>query len=206
MHQSWYHDHDPPCTGSDINGNGLQSASLRKFHLHQSKATFQRRRSKEIDENHPKNQMKPKARAYFRQHFPNNSIIHLCITLKETLSFSTIACKGIEGNRSGLDMASSSSSTLETRLSQIQADLNELKTAVNKVESKQVRMQTLGTSRWESMNLELKELRDDIFEDKLKSIKDLANATGGIDFRLAELEKKVAEMLKENGKAPKPEL
>ena len=101
-------------------------------------------------------------------------------------------------------MASSSSSTLEARL--FQEDLNELKSAVNKVESKQVRMQTLGTSRWESMNLELKELRDEIFEDKLKSIKDLANATGGIGFWLAELEKKVAEMLKENGKAPKPEL
>ena len=103
-------------------------------------------------------------------------------------------------------MASSSSSTLEARLSQIQADLNELKTAVNKVERKQVKMQTLGTSRWESMNLELKELRDKIFDDKLKSIKDLEDATGGIGFRLAELEKKVAEMLKKNGKAPKPEL
>ena len=103
-------------------------------------------------------------------------------------------------------MASSSSSTLEARLTQIQADLNELKSAVNKVEKKQARMQTLETSQWESMNLELKELRDEIFEDKLTSIKDLANAAGGIGNRLAELEKKVAEMLKENGKAPKPEL
>ena len=103
-------------------------------------------------------------------------------------------------------MASSSSSTLEARLTQIQADLNALKSAVNKVENKQARMKTLRTSRWESMNLELKELRDEIFEDKLTSIKDLANAAGGIGNPLAEPEKKVAETLKENGKAPNPEL
>ena len=66
-------------------------------------------------------------------------------------------------------------------------------------------MQTLGTSRWESMNLEFKELREEIFEDKLTRIKDLANAAGGIGSRLAELEKKVEEMLKENGKSPKSE-
>ena len=55
------------------------------------------------------------------------------------------------------------------------------------------------------MNQELKELREEIFEDKLTSIKDLANATGGIGNRLAELEKKVEVMLKENGKTPKTE-
>ena len=53
--------------------------------------------------------------------------------------------------------------------------------------------------------MELKELRDEIFEDKLKSIKELAHATGGIGFRLTELEKKVAELVKEKGKAAKPE-
>ena len=98
----------------------------------------------------------------------------------------------------------SSSSSLESRLSQLQADLNELKSAFSKVESKQVRMQALGTSRWDSMNMELKELRDEIYDDKLKNIKDLAEATGGIGFWLKELEKKVAELIKENGKAPKP--
>ena len=103
-------------------------------------------------------------------------------------------------------MAYSSSSTLEARLSQVQADLNELKSAAHKVENKQARMQTLKTSRWESMNLEFKEPREEIFEDKLTSMKDLANAAGGIGNRLAELEKKVAEMLKETGKTPKPEL
>ena len=102
-------------------------------------------------------------------------------------------------------MESSSSFTLEACLSQIQADLNELKTVVHKVESKKARMQTLGTSRWESMNLEFKELREEIFEDKLTSIKDLANAAGGIGNRLAKLEKKVEVMLKENGKTPKTE-
>ena len=102
-------------------------------------------------------------------------------------------------------MASISSSTLEARLSQIQADLNELKAAVHKVENKQSIMQTTGTNRWECMNQELKEPREEIFEDKLTSIKDLANAAGGIGNRRAELEKKVEVMLKENGKTPKPE-
>ena len=99
----------------------------------------------------------------------------------------------------------SSLSSLESRLSQLQADLNELKSAFSKVESKQVRMQALGTSRWDSMNMELKELRDEIYDDKLKNIKDLAEAAGGIGSRLTELEKKVAELVKEKGKAPKPE-
>ena len=71
------------------------------------------------------------------------------------------------------------------------------------VENKQSRMQTTGTSRWECMNQELKELREEIFEDKLTSMKDLANASGGIGNQLAELEKKVEVMLKENGKTPK---
>ena len=97
----------------------------------------------------------------------------------------------------------SSSSSLESRLAQLQADLNELKSACSKVESKQLRMQALGTSRWESMNMELKELREEIYEDKLKNIKELAEATGGIGSRLKELEKKVADLLKEN--APKPD-
>ena len=99
----------------------------------------------------------------------------------------------------------SSLSSLESRLSQLQAYLNELKSAFSKVESKQVRMQALGTSRWDSMNMELKELRDEIYDDKLKNIKDLAEAAGGIGSRLTELEKKVAELVKEKGKVPKPE-
>ena len=66
-------------------------------------------------------------------------------------------------------------------------------------------MQALGTSRWESMNMELKELREEIYDDKLKNIKDLAEAIGGIGHRLKELEKKVADLTKEKGKEPKPE-
>ena len=92
--QSLYHDHCSPCTGSDTNGNGLQSVSLRKFHLQQSKSTFQQRKSQAIDENPPKNQMKTKARDYIRQHSPNASINHLCILLKDTLSFSQTTRKG----------------------------------------------------------------------------------------------------------------
>ena len=92
----------------------------------------------------------------------------------------------------------SSSSTPEARLSQLQADLNELK-------KKQDRMQALGTSRWESLNMEIKELRDEILEDKLKNIKELVEATGGFGHRLKELEKKVADLTKEKGKEPKPE-
>ena len=55
------------------------------------------------------------------------------------------------------------------------------------------------------MNQELKELREEIFEDKLTSMKDLAEALGGIGNRLTELEKKVEAMLKEHAKTPKTE-
>ena len=55
------------------------------------------------------------------------------------------------------------------------------------------------------MNQELKELREEIFEDKLTSMKDLAEASGGIGNRLTELEKKVDALIKEHGKTPKSE-
>ena len=102
-------------------------------------------------------------------------------------------------------MAASSSSPIEARILQIQSSLDDLKTAVQKMESKQLRMQKTGTTRWEAMNQELKELREEIFEDKLTSMKDLAEASGGIGNRLTELEKKVDALIKEHGKTPKPE-
>ena len=55
------------------------------------------------------------------------------------------------------------------------------------------------------MNQELKELCAEIFEDNFTNMKDLANISGGIGYRLAELEKKVEELLKEHGKTPKTE-
>ena len=102
-------------------------------------------------------------------------------------------------------MAASSSSNLEARLFQIQTDLDEVKTVVHKLESKQIKMQKTGTSRWECMNQELKEMREEIFEDNMTSMKDLANISGGIGNRLVEFEKKVKAMLKEHGKTPKTE-
>ena len=102
-------------------------------------------------------------------------------------------------------MAASSSSNFEARLIQIQTDLDEVKTAVNKLETKQIRMQKNGTSHRECMNQELKELREEIFEDNMTSMKDLANVSGGIGNRMEELEKKVEALLKEHGKTPKIE-
>ena len=102
-------------------------------------------------------------------------------------------------------MAASLSSPIEARILQIQTSLDELKTAVQKMESKQLKMQKTGTTRWECMNQELKELREEIFEDNLTSMKDLANVSGGIGSRMTELEKKVDAMIKEHGKTPKSE-
>ena len=99
-------------------------------------------------------------------------------------------------------MAASSSSNFEARLIQIQTDLDEVKHAVNRPETKQIRMQKTGTSRWECMNQELKELQEEIFEDNMTSMKDLANISGGIGNRMAELEKKLESLLKEHGKTP----
>ena len=102
-------------------------------------------------------------------------------------------------------MDASSSSNFEARLTQIQIDLDEVKNAVNRLETKQIRMQKNGTSHWECMNQELKELREEIFEDNMTSMKDLANVSGGIGNRLVELEKKVEALLKEHGNTPKIE-
>ena len=99
--------------------------------------------------------------------------------------------------------ASSSSLQNETRLGLIQQDLDEVKEALNRLEVKQTRMQKNGTSHWESMIQELKEIREEIFEDNMINMKDIANITGGIGNQLAELEKKVEELLKDHGKTLK---
>ena len=96
-----------------------------------------------------------------------------------------------------------SSMQLETRLSQIQHDLDEVKDALNRLEVKQTRIQKNGTTRWESMNQELKEIREEIFEDSMTNMKDIANISGGIGNRMAELEKKVEDLLKDHGKTLK---
>ena len=55
------------------------------------------------------------------------------------------------------------------------------------------------------MTQELKELREEIFEDNMTNMKDIANISGGTGNRMAELEKKVEELLKEHGKTSKIE-
>ena len=50
---------------------------------------------------------------------------------------------------------------------------------------------------------ELKEIREEIFEDNMTNMKDIANITGGIGNRLVELEKKVEELLKDHNKTLK---
>ena len=61
-------------------------------------------------------------------------------------------------------------------------------------------MQKTGTTRWESMTQELKEIHEEIFDDNMTNMKDIANITGGLKNRMAELEKKVQDLLKEHGK------
>ena len=61
-------------------------------------------------------------------------------------------------------------------------------------------MQKIGTTRWEAMTQELKEIREEIFDDNMTNMKDIANITRGINNRMAELENKVQELLKEHGK------
>ena len=55
------------------------------------------------------------------------------------------------------------------------------------------------------MTQELKEIREEIFEDNMTNMKDIANISRGIGNRMEELEKKVEELLKEHGKTPKIE-
>ena len=53
------------------------------------------------------------------------------------------------------------------------------------------------------MNQELKEICEEIFEDNMTNMKDIANISGGIGNRMAELEKKVEELLKDHSKTLK---
>ena len=96
--------------------------------------------------------------------------------------------------------ASPSSLQIESRLGLIQHDLDEVKEALNRLEVKQTRMQKTGTTRWESMTQELKEIQEEIFDDNMTNMKGIANITGGLKNRMADLEKKVQDLLKEHGK------
>ena len=96
--------------------------------------------------------------------------------------------------------ASPSSPQIETRLGLIQNDLDEIKEALNQLEVKQTRMQKTETTRWEAMTQELKEIREEIFDDNMTNMKDIANITGGLKNRMADLEKNVQDLLKEQGK------
>ena len=60
-------------------------------------------------------------------------------------------------------------------------------------------MQKTGTTRWEAMTQELKEIREEIFDDNMTNMKDIVNITGGLKNRLAEREQKDQELLKEHG-------
>ena len=61
-------------------------------------------------------------------------------------------------------------------------------------------MKKTETTLWEAMTQELKEIREEIFDDNMTNMKDIANITGGLKNRMAELENKVQELLKEHGK------
>ena len=95
--------------------------------------------------------------------------------------------------------ASPSSPQIETWLGLIQHDLDEIKEALNWLEVKQTRMQKTGTTRWEAMTQELKEIREEIFDDNMTNMKDIVNITGGLKNGLAEREQKDQELLKEHG-------
>ena len=96
--------------------------------------------------------------------------------------------------------ASLSSPQIETRLGLIQNDLDEIKEALNQLEVKQTRMQKTGTTHWEAMTQELKEIHEEIFDDNMTNMKDIANITGRLKNHMADLEKNVQELLKEQGK------
>ena len=96
--------------------------------------------------------------------------------------------------------ASPSSPQIETRLGLIQNDLDEIKEALNQLEVKQTRMQNTGTTRWEAMTQELKEIHEEIFDDNMTNMKDIANIIGRLKNRVADLEKNVQDLLKEQGK------
>jgi hypothetical protein len=52
--------------------------------------------------------------------------------------------------------------TIGARLAMIQSDLDELCRIVQATETKQCRLQKLGNDRWDMLNKELKELREEI--------------------------------------------
>jgi hypothetical protein len=72
--------------------------------------------------------------------------------------------------------------------------------------NKAVQATKLGNDRWDMLNKELKELREEIWEDHLTNMKDIAVSSGELGKRLVALEKKVEDLSKGLGKPPKVEV
>jgi hypothetical protein len=57
-------------------------------------------------------------------------------------------------------------------------------------------LDTVGANRWDSINQELKALREEVVSEVEVNFKDIANVIGGMHHRLSKLEAKVEELSK----------
>ena len=101
---------------------------------------------------------------------------------------------------------SGSKLTAEERLQALQRDINELRILLSQQGGKIKAIQKVGTNRWELLNQELREIREELTEDLSIHMKDSTILTGGIGKRLFKLEKKVEDFIAEQGKPPNPEM
>ena len=106
---------------------------------------------------------------------------------------------------SGSGSGDGSQRTIEARLTLIQTELENLRRITGQQEEKQCRLHKIGNDRRNMLNQELKEIREEIWEDHMTNMKDIAVSSGELGKRLIALEKKVEDLCKALGKTPKAE-
>jgi hypothetical protein len=78
----------------------------------------------------------------------------------------------------------------------MQTELDRIKGLVKEQTNLMLSLDTVGANRWDSINQELKALREDVASEVEVNFKDIANVIGGMRHQISKLEAKVEELSK----------
>jgi dsDNA-specific endonuclease/ATPase MutS2 len=95
-------------------------------------------------------------------------------------------------------MASSSTPelSLEERITEMQNELDRVKELVKEQTKLMLSLDNVGENRWDSLNQELKSIREDLTSEVEVNFKDIANVIGGMRHRINKLEVQVGKLTK----------
>jgi len=101
-----------------------------------------------------------------------------------------------KGKKETMALPSSPKPLLEERINLMQTELDRIKGLVKKQTNLMLSLDTIGANCWDSINQELKALREDVAKEVEVNFKDIANVIGGMHHQISKLEAKVEELSK----------